>query len=164
MRSQSPQITQEPYSRSVDILLIQMFCQFFHTYQRQTYFLTIHSETQYLKQGLIQQFQQRLLEKQKLIGTSGNYYQGYGKLKKETFYSNVLFKSGYEQQEEIKRLNKENESLKEIIKKQEEKLQQYLEMGDILERNQQLQEQVERSEQAIQQGNQKENSQKLENE
>ncbi|CAD8159798.1 unnamed protein product [Paramecium octaurelia] len=166
MRSHSPQITSEPYKCSVNFFTPLRDRHISQPSTGKHLFECSPSEAQQIKHGLIPQLQQRLLEKQKLFGTSGNYYQGYGKLKKETLnnYSSVLFKSGYEQQEEIKRLNKENESLKETIKKQEEKLSQYLEMGDILEKNRLLQEQVERLEKVIQQGNQKENSQKLENE
>ncbi|CAD8065514.1 unnamed protein product [Paramecium sonneborni] len=163
MRSQSPLITSEKYKYSVNFFTPIRNKHISQLSTGNNLLGSPPTEVQQKKKEFIPQSHQKLLEKQLQIGTSNNYYQ---KIKNGSLdkYSSIIFKSGYEQQEEIKRLNKENEILKDVIKKQQEKLQQFLELEDIIEQNRLLQEKVQRLEKEKQEENKKEESQKIENE
>ncbi|CAK76211.1 unnamed protein product (macronuclear) [Paramecium tetraurelia] len=80
---------------------------------------------------------QLVSEKQEQFQTVNNYYNpnSITYLKLSESPQKILFKTGYEQQIEIKELNQENQNLKEIVKKQEDQLH---DLGNILELNQQL--------------------------
>ncbi|CAD8151173.1 unnamed protein product [Paramecium pentaurelia] len=88
----------------------------------------------------------QVLDKQRLLQTTNNYYRpnSIQRRRPSESPSKILFKTGYEQQQEIKKLIQENQNLKAIIKKQEDQLKQFYELGNILEQNQQLQEKIEK--------------------
>ncbi|CAK62404.1 unnamed protein product (macronuclear) [Paramecium tetraurelia] len=91
----------------------------------------------------------QVLDKQKLISTANNYYHPNSIQRIQTSESpaKILFKTGYEQQQEIKKLTQENQNLKELVRKQEDQLKQFFELENILEQNKQLQEKIEKLEQ-----------------
>ncbi|CAD8167889.1 unnamed protein product [Paramecium pentaurelia] len=144
MRSQSPLLSPQNYKLTSNLLtptqkrhISQLSTGFNKTSTPQTEF--VHKK----KREFQLQIPQIVSEKQRQFQTVNNYYHPNtsNHLKPSESPSKILFKTGYEQQEEIKRLNQENLNLKEIIKKQEDKLH---ELGNILEQNQQLKDQLEK--------------------
>ncbi|CAD8062236.1 unnamed protein product [Paramecium sonneborni] len=148
MRSQSPLLSPQNYKQTTNI--------FTPTQKRHVSQLSTGKNISNTSQTDIKlkkkEFQlllpSQVLEKPKLFQTANNYYRtnSITKVKPSESPTRILFKTGFEQQEEIKRLKIENQNLKEIMKKQQDQLKQFSELGNILELNKQLQEKIEKLE------------------
>ncbi|CAD8069300.1 unnamed protein product [Paramecium sonneborni] len=145
MRSQSPLLSPQNYKQTTKLLTPSQNRHVSQLSTGQIKSNTPQTDSKLKKKEFQLLIPQQVSEKLKLFQTANNYYRpnSITKVKPSESPTRIFFKTGYEQQEEIKKLNSENQNLKEIIGKQQEQLKQFLELENIIELNKQLQEKIE---------------------